>query len=109
MNAESGNLMTSPRRPLRVVVLEKTGQDARRCSHCAFCETAMDEALDMDITQETLLQLVILNDEEVLTSRTLWSERALEAARQACANSLNMEAVILALRDEARARGVYGA
>ena len=107
MNAESGDLMTNPRRPLRVVVLEKTGQDARRCSHCAFCETAMDEA--MDITLETLLQLVILNDEEVLTSRTLWSERALEMARQACANSLNMEAVILALRDEARARGVYNA
>ena len=107
MNAESGDLMTNPRRPLRVVVLEKTGQDARRCSHCALCETALNEA--MDITLETLLQLVILNDEEVLTSRTLWSERALEAARHACANSLNMEAVILALRDEARARGVYDA
>jgi len=53
-----------------------------------------------------LLQMVIMNDDEVLTSRTVWSDHVFESARHACANGLDMQAVLQALRDEARRRGL---
>jgi hypothetical protein len=59
-----------------------------------------------DISLESLLQLVVMNDEEVLTCRTLWSDTVLASARRACGSSLDIEAVLLALRDEARRRGL---
>lgn len=90
--------------PLRLVVLTAANQDVRKCQHCAFCGEKVD--LEQDITLETLLQMVAMNDDEVLTSRTLWMDEVLEAARHACASGLNMEAVLLALRDEARRRGL---
>ncbi len=90
-------------RPLRLVVLTAANQDVRKCQHCAFCSERVDR--EQDITLETLLQMVVMNDEEALTSRTLWMDNVLEAARHAWASDLNMEAVLLALRDEARRRG----
>jgi heterodisulfide reductase subunit C len=85
-------------------VLATTGQDVRKCQQCAFCDERPDD--DQDLTLSMVLQLVILNDDEVLTSRTLWSDRVLASARHLCANSLNLEAVLLALREAARGRGL---
>jgi len=98
---------TGPRLPsLRMVVLAATGQDLRRCSHCSFCSDALKETAGLDLGLEMVLQLAVINDEEVLTSRTLWSDRALDAARHACTSGLDIGAVLLALRDEARQRGL---
>jgi hypothetical protein len=47
-----------------------------------------------------LIQLVLLNDDEALQCRTLWSDSALEAARGACKRGLDLYAVMLALREE---------
>ena len=86
---------------LRALVLAETGQDVRRCSHCDFCN-----ALTQDISLQMLVQMVLMNDEEVLTTRTLWSDEVLQSAQHACSSNLNMEAVLLALRAEAKRRGV---
>lgn len=90
--------------PLRLVVLTATGQDVRKCSHCEFCSAKPDP--EQDISLETLLQLVIMNDEEVLTTRTLWSDKVLECAPHVCTSNLNLEAILLTLREEARQRGL---
>ena len=90
--------------PLRLVVLTATGQDVRKCSHCEFCSTKIDP--EQDISLETLLQMVVMNDEEVLATRTLWSDKVLESAQHVCASNLNLEAILLALRNEARRRGL---
>ncbi len=90
--------------PLRLVVLTATGQDVRKCSHCEFCSTKIDP--EQDISLETLLQMVVMNDEEVLTTRTLWSDKVLESAQHVCASNLNLEAILLALRNEAQRRGL---
>jgi heterodisulfide reductase subunit C len=90
--------------PLRVRVLSATGQDVRRCQHCAFCDDLLDP--DQDLTLQSLLQLVVMNDEEVLTSRTLWSERVLRAARHICTSGLDVPAILLTLREEARRQGL---
>jgi hypothetical protein len=60
----------------------------------------------MDVTFATMIQMVIMDDEEVLTTRSLWSEEALKSAPHLCANQLNLETVMLALRVEARKRNL---
>ncbi len=89
---------------LRQVVCEATGYDVRRCGRCSYCVhfvTAED-----DLSLEGMLQLVLQNDEEVLTSKTLWSDEALERARQMCISTMDVQKIMLALREEARRRGL---
>ena len=87
---------------LRTVVLAATGQDLRRCMHCSLCDVLT--AAETDLSLEMLAQRVILNEEEVLTSRTLWSDNVLASARHICPSGIDMEAALLALRREARRR-----
>jgi heterodisulfide reductase subunit C len=90
---------------LRKIVLNATGQDVLRCHGCGTCNIRPHDA-DMDISLDSLIQLVIENDEEVLNSRTLWSDEVLRSIRFACKRSLNLPAVFLALRQEAHRRGM---
>jgi hypothetical protein len=63
------------------------------------CDLQITE--EMDIPLPRLIQLVLLDDVQVLGSRTLWSDAVLEAARGACKQGLDLQAVMLVLRDEA--------
>ncbi|HSO12019.1 MAG TPA: hypothetical protein VLT51_06560 [Anaerolineales bacterium] len=83
---------------LRSVVKKTTGQDVYMCHACNDCD--IDARDDMDIPLSSLVQLVLLNDEEALQCRTLWSDSVLEAARNACKRGLDLHAVITALREE---------
>lgn len=89
---------------LRGIVLTATGYDIRRCGRCSYCikHARPDEE---DLSLEMMLQLVLQNDEEVLTSKTLWSDSVLNRARNMCLSTMDMPAIMLALRDEARKRG----
>jgi heterodisulfide reductase subunit C len=89
---------------LRRLILTKTGQDVQRCRGCQLCNG--EYGRDQDIPLDSLIQLVILNDEEVLTSRTLWSDEVLHTAHDACARELDLEKILLVLRDEAVRRGL---
>ncbi len=90
---------------LRTYILSETGQDVRRCQACATCSLSIDHDL-LDISLDSMIQLIILNDEELLTSRTVWSEEVLEAARYACHRNLDLGKIILALRAEALRRNL---
>ncbi|RJP52410.1 MAG: hypothetical protein C4586_02860 [Anaerolineaceae bacterium] len=59
---------------------------------------ARDEEIDIPLS--SLVQLVLLNDEEALHCRTLWSDSVLEASRGACKRGLDLHAVMITLRDE---------
>jgi heterodisulfide reductase subunit C len=89
---------------LRRLILEKTGQDVQRCRGCQLCNENYSQ--DQDIPLDSLVQLIILNDEEVLTSRTVWSDEVLQAAKEACARELDLEKILLVLREEAIKRGI---
>ena len=89
---------------LRRLILNKTGLDVQRCRGCQLCNG--DFSRDIDIPLDSLIQLVIMNDEEVLTSRTLWSDEVLHYAHDACVRELNLESVLLVLREEALRRGL---
>lgn len=89
---------------LRRLILAKTGQDVQRCRGCQLCNGEYSQ--DQDIPLDSLVQLILMNDEEVLTSRTVWSDEVLHAAHDACARELDLEQILLVLRDEAVRRGL---
>jgi hypothetical protein len=90
---------------LRRAVKNATGQDVYLCRGCQLCDIAADDEMDVPLT--TILQMVMYNDEEVLTCRTLWSERVLLEASHACKRGLNLHNILLALREEANQRDVF--
>ncbi len=87
---------------LRKIVKETTGQDVYHCRGCNTC--SLPNASELDVPLGSLLQMVMMDDDEVLSTRTLWSEAALEASRHACHKGLNLQAILLSLRQEAQRR-----
>ncbi len=89
---------------LRHLVREATGYDVRRCGRCSYCvhfTTAED-----DLSLEMMMQMVMEDDADVLTSTTLWSDTALRRARTMCVSTMDVTTIMLALREEARRRGL---
>ena len=90
---------------LRLIVLAQTGQDVNRCYSCALCEEITDSGGDISLA--LLAQWVLANDDRALTCRTVWSDEVLRQADHACANQLDIPAVLRALRAEAYRRGLH--
>jgi hypothetical protein len=89
-------------RTLRRIIRESTGQDIARCLGCSDCDLAHP---DQDIPIGSLVQLALMDDEESLQSRTLWSDSVLGAAREACQRGLDLSLILAAMREEAKLRG----
>ena len=87
---------------LRGSVKKSTGQDIARCLGCLDCNVNLPE--EQDIPLGSLIQLALMDDEETLQSRTLWSDPVMEASRGACKRGLDLQAVILVLREESKRR-----
>jgi hypothetical protein len=85
---------------LRSVIKKTAGQDVYVCQACHDCDIAIHN--EMDIPLASLVQLILLNDEEALQCRTLWSDAVLEASRGACKRGLDLHAVLIALREESK-------
>lgn len=83
---------------LRRVIKLATGQDINICHACFDCNVPLAE--EMDIPLGSVVQLALLDDEEALDSRTLWSDAVLEASHGACKRGLDLPAVMVALREE---------
>ena len=92
---------------LRRRIHDRTGQDIRKCQACTNCNIEIPD--EMDVPLPTLIQRVLLNDEEALQTRTLWSDAVLEASRCACSQGLDLHAVLLVLRSESARRMVKDA
>ena len=87
---------------LRSIVKNATGQDVYACHACNDCDLPPRD--EMDIPLSSLIQLILLNDEEALECRTLWSDSVLEESRHACKRGLDLHAVITVLREESKRR-----
>lgn len=85
---------------LRQIIKINTGQDIQLCQACMDCDMSCPQELDVPIG--SMIQMAIFNDNEVLTCRTLWSDCVLENARYACKRGLNVQEIMLALREEAK-------
>ncbi len=90
---------------MRSIVLAQTGQDVNDCCSCALCEEITDEAGDVSLAM--LMQWILVNDERALTCRTVWSDEVLRRTDHVCANQLDIPAVLHALQEEARRRGLH--
>lgn len=90
---------------LRRIVREATSQDIARCLGCSDCDASLP---DQDIPLGSLIQLALMDDEEALQARTLWSDAVLAGARGACQRGLDLSAVMAALRAEAGRRNLRG-
>jgi heterodisulfide reductase subunit C len=89
---------------LKRIVKDATGQDVSRCQACLDCEVSCPEELDIPVG--SMIQMILFEDEEILSSRTLWSDCVLTKARLACNRGIDIYAVMQALREEARHRGL---
>ena len=89
---------------LKRIVKEVSGQDVSRCQACLDCEVSCPD--DMDIPVGSMIQMIMFDDEEILTSQTLWSDCVLAKARLACHRGIDISAVMQALRTEAQRRGI---
>ena len=87
------------------MIISRTGQDVSLCSSCVLCEDVTAEAGDVSLSM--LIQWILANDARALTNATVWSDDVLQQADCACASQLNLPAVLLTLRDEARRRGLH--
>ncbi len=88
---------------LRRTIKRTSGEDVSVCQACNDCDP--DDCEDMDIPLSSLVQLVLMDDEEALHCRTLWSDCVLERSRTACKRGLDLYAVMIALREESVLRG----
>ncbi len=89
---------------LCAIVLRAAGQDLRGCTLCGQCSAELEPG--MDVTIRRLMQMVLANDGDVLESRTLWSSRVMGCATHLCPFGVDLETVLLALREEAWRRGI---
>lgn len=87
---------------LHRVIKLATGQDIQKCQACFDCDLPLID--EMDIPLGSLIQLALLDDEEALHSRTLWSDAVLEASRGVCKRGLDLRAMMVALREESARR-----
>lgn len=90
---------------LRQIIKDASGENINLCRTCNACQVPGTEN-EVDVPLGSLVQMILFNDEEALTSKTLWSEAVLAQSRYACRKGINLEAVLLALRDEAKRRGM---
>jgi heterodisulfide reductase subunit C len=90
---------------LRKMVKEKIGQDVIRCLGCGVCNTHQHHE-EMDVSVDSLVQMILEDDEDVLSTRTLWSDTVLESMRNNCKRGLNLRYILLSLRSEAQSRGL---
>ncbi|MEW5828141.1 MAG: hypothetical protein AB1846_04555 [Chloroflexota bacterium] len=87
---------------LRRIIQDASGENVNLCQSCLDCDIiAADE---IDVPLGSLVQMILFNDEEALTSKTLWSDAVLAESRYACRKGINLQAVLLALREEAKRR-----
>jgi heterodisulfide reductase subunit C len=96
--------MSSKVLTLRQLVRNATGQDLNHCQACMDCEFPYPEEIDIPIS--SMVQMVLFDDDEILTSRLLWSDMILKSAKGVCKRGLDLQAVMLALREEAKQRGL---
>ena len=88
---------------LRKIIKDATGQNIQRCVGCQDCDPA---APDKDVPLGSIIQMALMDDEECLTCQTLWSDDVLRKATRSCTEGLDLQHIILALRTEAKRRGL---
>ena len=97
-------------KPLAAAVRQATGVDVAECYQCGKCTAGCPMARYMDITPSQVMRLVQIGDEaaeaSLLGSTAIWSCLGCLACTQRCPKELDPAAVMDALREMSRDRGL---
>ena len=102
---ELGTPQPAARESLRRIIRAKTGQNVGRCLGCGTCNINRPQE-EFDVSLDSLIQMVLEDDEEVLSTRTLWSETVFDSVRYACQRGLNLQEIFHILRIVAKDRHI---
>jgi heterodisulfide reductase subunit C len=91
-------------RPLRSLILAKTGQDVRQCQACDLCEDLRADGMDLSFGE--ILRCAARDDLRALTCASLWRCEPLLDGPAICQAGPDIAAVIRFLRREALRRGL---
>lgn len=91
------------RGPLRAIILAKTGEDIRDCTHCWQCD--IDGSGAMEVSFAEILHAAANDDPGVLSDGSIWECDAVLRDHPVCPSGFDRRRVIEALRDEAILRG----
>ena len=97
------NHLTS-RGPLWAIILSGTGEDVRQCGQCFACEDYREPG--MDLTFGEIFRAAAHDQPKAFTNQTLWTCDKLLLNGINCQNGLDIGAIVAALRNEARQRGI---
>ena len=88
----------SRKRTLCEEVEELSGETMFGCYQCGTCSAGCPFAEDMDLNVDEVIHKVIMNDWDVLDSKTIWLCSSCFACAERCPRDINITKVMEALR-----------
>jgi heterodisulfide reductase subunit C len=79
-------------------VLELSGQNAFGCYQCGTCAAGCPFIEDMDLTPDEVIRHVVLDQRDVLDSKTIWLCSTCFVCAERCPRDINITALMEALR-----------
>lgn len=77
---------------------ELSGENVIRCDQCGTCTGSCPMVVEMDITPSQMMRLVLLGDESVLETKTIWICASCFSCTARCPRGLDASKVAEALR-----------
>jgi heterodisulfide reductase subunit C len=79
-------------------VNELSGETVSRCDQCGTCTGSCPMIIEMDITPSQMMRLVLLGDESVMETKTIWICASCYSCTARCPRGLDASKVAEALR-----------
>ncbi len=79
-------------------VKELSGEVLSLCDQCGTCAGSCPMVIEMDITPSQMMRLVLLGDEEVLNTKTIWICASCYSCTARCPRGIDASKVAEALR-----------
>ena len=79
-------------------VEDLSGQNLFGCYQCGTCSAGCPYVDDMDLTPDEVIRYVVLDRQEVLSSKTIWLCSACFTCAERCPRDINITKIMEALR-----------
>lgn len=89
---------------LRAIILARTGEDVRQCTHCWRCEAEQQSKVDLSYGE--VLQAAGRDPSRALENMTIWFHGVPQPGEVQCPSGLDVGSILQVLQQEARLRGV---
>lgn len=93
-------------KPLSQVIGDELGENVFLCYQCSRCSSGCPLVEHMDIMPNQIMYAAQLNDERVLSSKTIWLCASCQTCTTRCPQDLDVAAIMDTLRIEGNRRGI---